>query len=420
MTDIAAGPDAVDAPPVAAAAFGRDVWLYLVARFLWVSAGQIGNVAVGWLIYDLTRSAWALGLIGLFAFGPRLVVAFISGVVADRYDRRVVLAACLLVNAAANLALAALVMMPSPSLAGIYALFTLSSTARAFASPVVQALSANLTSREYLSRVVSLASSVTQISTILGPALGGLLLLVGLSAPFAAAAVCFLVAIGLLLAIRQRAMRRSKEPLRLSEAFAGFVFIWRRPTLFGALSLDMMSVLLGGVTTLLPMVASEVLHTGPMGLGILRAAPALGAMTIGLVLAYAPIERRAGSKLFAATIVFGIAIIGFGLSDTLLPCLTFLWLMGAADVFSVVIRQTLIQIDTPDGMRGRVSAVNTVFLGASNELGGFESGAAAAFFGLIPAILIGGVGTVVVAVVWAALFPGLRRRDRLVEFDLPP
>ena len=208
---------------------------------------------------------------------------------------------------------------------------------------------------------------------------------------------------------------RSKEPIKLSDAFAGLVFVWQRPIILGAISLDLFSVLLGGATALMPIIASDVLHVGPLGLGVLQSAPAVGAMTVGLTLAYAPIQRRAGRKLFIATAIFGLATIGLGLSTHLYLTLAFLWLIGASDVVSVVIRQTLVQGDTPDRMRGRVAAVNSLFIGASNELGEFESGSTAALFGLVPAIVVGGAGTLLIAALWARMFPQLRQRDQLVE-----
>jgi MFS family permease len=294
-------------------------------------------------------------------------------------------------------------------------LFLSSGTARGFASPTPQALVANLVPRDQLSRVVSLASSVSQTAAIGGPAIGGLLYLAGAWAPFTCAMLFFLAAAELTLMIRYRAEARSKAPVTLTDVFAGLAYIWRRPVILGAISLDMFAMLLGGATALLPIVASEILHVGPLGLGVLRSTPAVGAMMLGLLLSFAPIRHRAGTKLFLATAAFGFATIGFGLSENLFLSLAFLWLIGASDVISVVIRQTLVQADTPDQMRGRVAAVNSLFIGASNELGEFESGATTAIFGLVPAILIGGIGTIMVSVLWAVMFPALRRRDMLME-----
>lgn len=396
-----------------------DVPLFLVSRFLWVSANQIGNVAVGWFIYDVTRSPLALGLVGLAAFAPKLLLMLISGLIADRHDRRMIMAVCLAVNGLTMLGLLYVVLLPDAFVTPIYALFIISGITKGFAGPAAQAMIANLVPRKQLSRAVGLSSSTGQFSAIVGPALGGLLYTAGPWVPFACASLFFFLASGLNLAIRRPADGPPREPVRLSDAFAGLHFIRERPIILGAISLDLFSVLLGGATALLPMIASELLHAGPLGLGILRSMPAVGAMTLGLFLAWNPIERHAGVKLFAATTVFGLATVGLGLSANLYLSLALLWLIGASDIFSVVIRQTLVQSDTPDAMRGRVAAVNSLFVGASNELGEFESGMTAALFGLIPAILIGGIGTILVSVSWALMFPQLRRRDQLVEPHKP-
>ena len=266
-------------------------------------------------------------------------------------------------------------------------------------------MAANLVPREQFSQVVGLSSSIGQFAIISGPVLGGLLYVVGPWVPFACASVFYLLASGSYLMIRRHSQGSSKEPVRLADAFAGLVFIWQRPVILGAISLDLFCVLLGGATALLPIIASDILHVGPFGLGVLRAMPGVGAMMLGLVLSYRPIRRRAGPKLFAATAIFGLATIGLGLSTSVYLSMALLWLIGASDVFSVVIRQTLVQSDTPDAMRGRVAAVNSLFIGASNELGEFESGVTAALFGLVPAILLGGAGTIMVSAAWAVMFP---------------
>ena len=393
----------------------RDVVFYLASRGLWVAATQMCNVAVAWTVYDVTRSAWALGLVGLAAFAPKLLLTLVAGIVADRYDRRLVMAACLAVEGATSLGLMSIVLAPTVNVGLIYALFIVLGAARGFVGPAAQAMVANLVPRAEFSRVVGLSSSTGQVAAIGGPALGGLLYTLGAWVPFAAAAGFFLVATVLNLMMRPRPPAGGRGPVRIGDAFAGLAFIWQRPVILGAISLDLFSVLLGGATALLPIIASELLHAGPAALGVLRAMPALGAAMVGLVLARVPIQRRVGRKLFTATIVFGLATMGLGLSTDLYLTLALLWLVGASDVFSVVIRQTMVQSDTPDHMRGRVAAVNSLFIGASNELGEFESGVTAALFGLVPAILLGGFGTVVVAVSWAILFPDLRRRDALIE-----
>ena len=391
-----------------------DVIYFLVGRFAWYAASQINNVAVGWIVYDVTRSAWGLGLVGLAAFAPKVVVSFISGLVADRYDRRKITAVCLVVSGVCSVGLVAVSVAQPVPIGMIYLLYTVNGVARGFAGPANQALAANIVSRQQLSRVISMSSSVGKTATILGPALGGFLFIGGAWLPFAVAAVFFFIGAALALMIKARAESLSKSPATLADAFAGLVFIWRRPVILGAISLDMFCVFLGGATALLPIVAADILHVGPVGLGILRSMPALGAVMVGTYLAYWPIERRVGYLLFLATTVFGLATIGLGLSTTMYVSLAFLWLIGASDVVSVVIRHTMVQSDTPDEMRGRVAAVNTLFIGASNELGDFESGATAALFGTVPAIIVGGAGTILVSVLWAAMFPQLRQRDRLV------
>lgn len=392
-----------------------DVIRLLCGRFLWIAGTQICNVAIGWFIYDLTRSAWSLGLVGLAAFAPKLLLSLVAGVVADRYDRRWIAAICLASSGLVGLGLLFAVVNPGTSIGAIYILFMVSGAARSFAGPAIQAMIANVVPRAQFSRVVGMSSSVGQTAIVMGPMLGGFLYIGGAWLPFACASASFLVASALYLGIRKHNHTTSKEPVKFSDALAGLVFMWHRPVILGAISLDMFCVLLGGATALLPIIASEILHIGPLGLGLLRAMPGVGAITLGIVLSYRPIERRAGAKLFTATTIFGLATIGLGLSANFYLSCLFLWIIGASDVFSVVIRQTLVQSDTPDAMRGRVAAVNTLFIGASNELGEFESGATAALFGLAPAILLGGAGTLAVSILWAMIFPNLRRRDRLVR-----
>lgn len=414
MTEPLQGPTAA-AVGRRAPAFGRDVLCYLLSRAMWVSATQVCNVAVGWTVYEHTRSAWALGLVGLSAFAPKLALMLVSGLVADRYDRRWIMAGGLAANSLASLGLLAVVLASEVRIGAIYLLFILLGTARGFIGPAAQAMIANIVPRADLSRVMGLSSSIGQIATIAGPAFGGLLFLIGPGAPFAVAALFFLIAAGLNLLIGRVGDKSARPPARLADAFAGLAFIRSRPVILGAISLDLFSVLLGGATALLPIIASDRLNAGPETLGLLRAMPAVGAAMLGATLAYVPLRRRVGRKLFVAVTIFGLATIGLGLSRDLYLTMGMLWLLGASDVFSVVIRQTLVQGDTPDEMRGRVAAVNSLFVGASNELGEFESGATAALFGLVPAIVLGGVGTIAVAILWAWMFPDLRRRDHLIE-----
>lgn len=408
-----------DEPPVSGwVAFRhRDFALYCSARFLSALAIQIQNVALGWLVYELTGDPLALGLIGLAAFLPAICLALVTGHVADRFDRRSILLVCygLCTAAAAGLLLHAA--SGDERVWPIYALTLVFGTARAFANPAGQALVPNLVPPEHFQNAVAWNSSVWQTATIAGPALGGILYAFGEDGEvaFGAATACFVFTVLLILAMRHRRARNSpREPASWASLVAGIVFIRSRPAIFGAISLDLFAVLLGGATALLPIYASDILQVGPTGLGLLRSMPALGAVLMALWLAYRPLRRHSGRRMFQAVAVFGLATIGFGLSTSLWLSLLCLFMLGAADMISVFVRQTLVQIDTPDAMRGRVAAVNAVFIGASNELGEFESGLLAALVGTVPAVVLGGMGTLAVAGLWARWFPELRDRDRLV------
>jgi MFS family permease len=392
----------------------RDFALYVGSRFLSAVAIQMQAVAVGWLVYDLTRDPLALGLVGLAAFLPAVCLALFTGHVADRFDRRRVLLACYAITMATALGLLLFAWSGSRQVWPIYALVLLFGTARAFANPAGQALVPNLVPLADFKNAVAWNSSAWQTATIAGPALGGLLYALGGAAVFAAAAACFLVTVLLLAAMRHRGGGGPREPASWATLLAGIGFIRSRPAILGAISLDLFAVLLGGATALLPIYAAEILHVGPAGLGLLRSMPAVGAVAMALLLAHRPLTRHTGRRMFQAVAVFGLATIGFGLSTSLELSLLCLLVLGAADMVSVFVRQTLVQIDTPDAMRGRVAAVNAVFIGASNELGEFESGVAAALLGTVPAVVLGGLGTLAVAGLWARWFPELRDRDRLI------
>lgn len=393
----------------------RDFRLYLGARFATGLAIQVYDVGVGWYVYEITRSAWALGLVGLAVFLPNLLFALIGGEVADRYDRRLVVSLAFGTMALAALGLLVTVIVGTTTPLPVYAFAALLGTARAFGMPASQALVPTLVPREVFPRAVALVSSTWQISTIGGPAVGGLLYALGPTVVFTSAFAAFAAGALAVALIAPRPNTHDGSPPSLERLFAGIAFIRSKPAILGAISLDLFAVLLGGATALLPIYARDILMTGPWGLGLLRSAPAVGAAVVGLVLAGHPIERKAGPTMFAAVAVFGLATLGFGLSTSLWLSLGFLTLLGASDMVSVVIRQTLVQQVTPDEMRGRVSAVNSIFIGASNELGQFESGAVAALIGPVGSVVIGGIGTLAVAGVWMWLFPSLARRDRLVE-----
>ncbi len=393
----------------------RDFRLFMAARFLSGLAIQAYNVGLGWHVWDVTRSPLALGLVGLAVFVPNLVFALASGEVADRFDRRLVAAIAFATMATAALGVLACVVLDVRSATPIYAFAALLGTARAFGNPSTQALLPTLVPRALFANAVALGSSAWQVSTIAGPALGGILYAIGPEAAFGSAVAAFAVASVSIARVTPRPPVVPPEKPSLDRLFAGIRFIRSRPAIFGAISLDLFAVLLGGATALLPIYAREILATGPWGLGLLRSAPALGAAATAIFLAHRPLRRWSGITMFAAVAVFGLATIGFGLSTALAPAVGFLTVLGASDMVSVFVRQTLVQHDTPDEMRGRVSAVNSVFIGASNELGEFESGLLAAALGPVGAVVIGGVGTLLVAGVWAGLFPELRRRDRLAE-----
>jgi len=393
----------------------RDFALFSAVRIADGLAQQMQTVAVGWLVYDVTHSALALGLVGLAGFLPAFTLALVTGHVADRFDRRLIVAACHLLSAAAAGGLLALAWSGGTAAAPIYGVVVLSGIAHAFAGPASQALVPSLVPRGEFAQAVAWNSSFWQGSAIAGPALGGLFYILGPAVVFASAGLLFVLASGLAALIRSRSVEIRCEPISRSSLLAGITFIRSRPVILGAVSLDLFAVLLGGATALLPIFAQEVLLVGVSGLGIMRSMPALGAATMALWLAYQPLTRNAGLRLFAAVAVFGLATISFGFSTNFAFSLLCLFVLGAADMVSVVVRQTLVQMETPDPMRGRVAAVNTVFIGASNELGEFESGVLAALVGAVPAVVLGGVGTLAVAFLWARLFPALRTRDRLIE-----
>jgi MFS family permease len=390
-----------------------DVRRYLSARFL-VSIGlQMLTVAVGWQVYDQTRNPLDLGLIGLSQFLPFIVLILPAGQVADRYDRRRILVACYLIGAGAALALLLLSLADVTSTLPIFAAMAVFGIARAFNMPTSQSLLPNLVPPHDFGNAVALNTSLFQLATIAGPAVAGLLILLGTEVVYAI--VVALLLIGSLLMVRLEHGGRgqaSAEPLSVTSLLSGITFVRHNRPVLGSISLDLFAVLFGGATALLPAFASDVLHVGPIGLGILRAAPAVGAAVVGATVAARPIRTGVGRWLFGGVALFGAATIVFGLSTTFVVSLVALAVLGGADMVSIYVRHLLVQLQTPDAIRGRVSAVNAVFIGASNELGEFESGITAAWWGIVPAVLVGGAGTLLVAVVWARLFPMLWQLDR--------
>ena len=388
-------------------------WRFWCARVLSMASFQIISVVIGWQIYALTGRAFDLGLVGLCQFLPMLALTIPAGHVADRYDRRLVVGLCQLAEAAtaAGLAVASFTGTLSPPV--IFAAAAVVGACRTFENPAMAALLPALVGPALLPRALALSASAMQTATIVGPALGGLLYLAGPDAAYGVVALFYAGASLLVRSLTMAATAPKREPPTIASLLSGFAFIRAKPVVLGAISLDMVAVLLGGATALLPIYAHDVLQTNSIGLGVLRAAPAVGALLTSLVLARYQMQRQVGLKMFIAVGVFGLATIVFGLSTWFWLSLVALVAMGAADVVSVVIRSTLVQLETPDGMRGRVSAVNSMFIGTSNQLGEFESGMTAALFGAVPAVVLGGIGTVLVALIWSRLFPALRRIDAM-------
>jgi MFS family permease len=373
------------------------------------------SVAVGWQVYELTRDPLHLGWVGLAQFLPMAVLALLSGHVADRVDRKRVLAVCFVIGALASSGLAALA-ATEPRLPLLYGLLVLIGVGRAFHGPAGSALLPSLVPRHEFANAVAWSSTIWQVATVGGPALGGLLY--GIAGPFwVYALTATSLAMSALLATRIAARRLpgSSSAPSFRTLVAGLGYVWRNKIILGAISLDLFAVLLGGAVALLPALARDTLHVGPSELGLMRGAPALGAALMALTLAHRPLARNAGVVMLGSVVVFGAATIVLGISRSLGLSIAALVVLGAADMVSVFVRQTLVQLGTPDEMRGRVSAVNLVFIGASNELGEFESGVTAAWLGLVPAIVAGGIGTIVVVAAYALLFPSLRQVDRLED-----
>ena len=398
----------------------NSLWAYRSFIFLWfarlasVTASQMLMVALGWQMYDLTASAWDLGLVGLMQFLPALALALPAGQLIDRHHRGRILAGCLALQVAVALALALGSGGGLVTREWLLALSVVLGALRAVQMPAQQALTPLLVPAAELPRALAFSSAGLQGAIIAGPALGGLIYAAGAPATYAACAVLFAVAGALCLAIRYEHQPPPHEPPSWHSLLAGLRFVASHKVVLGAVSLDLFAVLLGGATALLPMFAKDILHVGPLGLGLLRGAPALGALTMSIVLTRWPARRRVGPLMLGAVAVYGLATFVFGVSTNFGLSMAALAVTGAADMISVVIRQTLVQLETPDAMRGRVSAVNSLFIGASNQLGEFESGATAAWLGPVGSVVLGGVGVLVVAGLWPRLFPALSRRDALL------
>lgn len=395
------------------AAFRR-FWLSQSASFF---AYQMLTVGMGWTMYDLTSSALSLGLVGLAEFLPQFLLALVAGQVADRLHRQRIVMTCQIIDGLMTLALAITSLTGHLGQHGLYAAAVVLGASRAFESPSQQSLLPTLVESAELPRVMAVTASARQMGFILGPVLGGVLYLGGPWVVFGFCALAYIYSAVAMGGISQSAIRQTlvpKGPITMDSVLGGIRFIRSKPDILGAISMDLFGVLLGGATALLPIYARDILHTGPWGLGVLRASPAVGALAMSVVLARNPMRRNAGRKMFLAVAGFGLATIVFGLSRNFALSFAALVVLGACDMVSVVVRQTLVQVETPDEMRGRVSAVNWVFIGTSNQLGEFESGIVAAALGATASVVLGGVGTLLVVALWMRVFPTLWQRDSLV------
>lgn len=387
---------------------------YMPARFLVTVASEMQSVAVGWQIYELTRRPLDLGLVGLAQFLPGICLFLVAGHTADRFPRLRILQVCWMAFALCSLLLLTFTVHGLSSPGPIYAIILLNGVVRAFNAPASQALVPLLVPQKDFPNAIAWGSSVFQTALITGPMLGGIIY--GLTGRptfvFACSAAAYGCGFFLLRQVRVRSNPGSRAA-SLKILLEGLSFIWRNKLIFGAISLDLFAVLLGGAVALLPVYAREILKIGATGLGILRCAPGVGAVLMGLIIAHWPLRRRAGITMLACVFAFGMFTVAFGLSHSVWISLIMLFLIGASDSISVIVRSTMIQLGTPDEMRGRVSAVNTVFVGASNEVGQFESGVTAQWFGTVPAVVLGGIGTMLIVLVWSAMFSQLRKMDQL-------
>jgi len=410
------------AAPATTATSGRIVFTYPgfrnyeTARFLIVMALEMQSVAVGWQVYEITHRALALGITGLVQFLPGVLLFLVSGHAADRLNRRNLLTACYIGFAFCSLLLLFITTRGIQHVHPIYLVLVLLGVVRSFSGPVTRAILPQLVPVEVFPSAFAWHASVFRAATILGPAVGGLVYAAfrGPGAVYATAVAAATTATIATLRVQMTRAVPGREPISWRTVLAGIHYIWREKVILGSISLDLVAVLLGGAVALLPIYAREILHTGPWGLGILRSAPGVGAGLMAILLAYRPLRRRAGLAMLWCVAGFGAATVIFGISRSLVISILSLALVGATDMVSVVIRGTLVQVNTPDEMRGRVNAVDMVFIGASNELGEFESGLTAQWFGAVPAVIIGGIGAIAATALWAWWFPALRRADKLV------
>jgi MFS family permease len=395
--------------------------LFQIARFLIVSAVEMQAVAVGWQVYEITKRPVDLGYVGLAQFLPGILLFPISGHASDRFERRNVLSACYAGYAVCFALLLALTQRGVHSITEIYVVLVLVGVVRSFNGTASRSILPQLVSAEHFPNAVAWNASIFQAATILGPSFGGIIYAAsrGPSAVYAIATLTAILAMISTFRIKPETQARPREPMTFKTVFAGLRYIWNRKLILGAISLDLFAVLLGGATALLPVYAREILHTGPWGLGLLRTAPGAGAALMAVLVAHRPLRGKSGQTLLWAVAGFGVLTIVFGLSRSLTVSLIALLLLGASDMISVIIRATLTLMLTPDEMRGRVNAVDMIFIGTSNEFGQFESGVTAQWFGTVPAVVLGGLGTLVVIALWAWWFPELRQAGGLHEIGKP-
>jgi len=406
----------------------RDFRLYQLARFVVIIGAEAQTVAVAWLIYQITHSAAMLGFTGLALFIPGLLFVLPAGHAADRYDRRLLILACYALQSIASALLFWFSYHGTRHIFSIYAVLFLIGLGRAFSGPASSALVPQLVPKEDFVNAVTWGATTFQTANMIGPAVGGILFtlpLRGSLAPLHGAPIVFLftlitmlVFLGLITSLHIRPGIADSRAFTMKTVFAGLHYVWSAKLLLGSISLDLFAVLLGGAANLMPIFASDILHCGPSGLGMLRAAPSVGALLVSLALVFFPLKRRAGAMMLTCVGIFGAATILFGMARTLPMALFALFIVGASDMISVVVRSSLLQLATPPEMRGRVSAVNWIFIGASNEFGEFESGMTAYWWGAVRAVIIGGIGSLVVTGLWAVLFPQLRKADELTAESL--
>ncbi|WP_349236705.1 MFS transporter [Devosia sp. 919] len=397
----------------------RLAFSYTGFRFFWLTtllvsfAVQIMSVSIAWQIFAITGDYFLLGLVGLCLFMPALVLMLVTGLAADRFNRRMIMAVCLAVELGCALGFLMLVNAQEHEVWPIFAILVVLGTARAFWSPAAQSLAPNLVPPEALSNAITVNASAWQFAAIMGPSIGGVLYALSPVVAFGTAGVLLLVASGCVLLIPKPQQRQSQQATSLETIFGGFRYILSNKVVLGAISLDMFAVLMGGAVALLPAFTEEILHGGPVEFGILRASPGVGALLMALTLTRFPIRHHAGKMLFVFVALFGLFTTVFGLSSNVWLSIGALMLVGASDMVSVTIRETIMQLWTPEEVRGRVNAVNSVFIGASNELGEFRAGTVAHFIGPVGAVVVGGVGAMAVAAIWSRVFPGLRKQDTL-------